>query len=236
MSARRTLCIGLVGVTLVAVACGNDDTSTPSTTVPSSSTTSTSVASTTSDVTTSTAASSTTTTAASTTTSTTVPPAAQLTISENGLGTAVFGADPDAVVAYVTSILGNRTTDTGWVDPFSFGACPGTEVRIVTWHDLSLFFSDESNVTAGRRHFFSYIYGPAFGAVIDPLGPATDAGIRIGSTVAELKGTYPTAVVNPADELGGPSFFIRDGLFGYLTGTSPADTITEFVGGIGCGE
>jgi hypothetical protein len=140
------------------------------------------------------------------------------------------------VVGYVRSILGASTTDSGWVDPSTFGACPGTEVRIVTWNDLSLYFSDQSIVAQGFRHFMSYTYGPPFAAQINPLGLATADGIAVGSTVGALKATYPSVVLNPGDELSGPTFFITEGLFGYLTGTSDADVVTEFVGGFGCGE
>ena len=58
-----------------------------------------------------------------------VAPGAELVLRANGLGDAVFGADPDGVIAYVTSIIGPSTVDTGWVDPLSVGACPGTEFR-----------------------------------------------------------------------------------------------------------
>lgn len=157
-------------------------------------------------------------------------------MSENGLGTAVFGADADGVVTYVQSIIGRSSTDSGWVDPSTFGACPGTEVRIVTWHDLSLFFSDDSAAATGRRHFMSYIYGPAFASEINPLGLRTDAGIGAGSTVGALRGTYPAAVINESDDISGPTFFIVDGLFGFLSGVADTDVVTEFVGGFGCGE
>ncbi len=116
------------------------------------------------------------------------------------------------------------------------GACPGTEFRQVFWGDLVLQFSDESGVTSGRRHFFSYVYGPSFGAAIAPAGLKTDAGIGIGSTVAELMGTYPTAVVNPGDDFGGPNFFINEGLVGFLSGVEPTATVTSVLGGHGCGE
>ena len=116
----------------------------------------------------------------------------------NGLGDAAFGAEPEGVVAYVSAIIGNPTVDTGWVDPLSVGACPGTEFRQVFWGDLVLQFSDVSNVTNGRRHFFSYVYGPAFvQGNITPAGLKTEAGIGVGSTVQELQGTYPTVVINP---------------------------------------
>ncbi|MGZ4701947.1 MAG: hypothetical protein ACXV98_12100, partial [Ilumatobacteraceae bacterium] len=116
------------------------------------------------------------------------------------------------------------------------GACPGTEFRQVFWGDLVLQFSDQSSVTTGRRHFFSYVYGPAFGATIAPAGLKTEAGIGVGSTVAELSGTYPSVVINPGSDLGGPNFLINDGLAGFLTGVNPTDTVTSVLGGQGCGE
>ncbi|MGZ4673737.1 MAG: hypothetical protein ACXV8K_13835 [Ilumatobacteraceae bacterium] len=185
---------------------------------------------------TSTSTTSTTSTSTSTTTTTTVAPGADLVLRANGLGDAVFGAEPEGVVAYVSAIIGAPTVDTGWVDPLSVGACPGTEFRQVFWGDLVLQFSDQSNVTTGRRHFFSYVYGPAFGATIAPAGLKTEAGIGVGSTVADLSGTYPSVVINPGSDLGGPNFLINDGLAGFLTGVSPTDTVTSVLGGQGCGE
>ncbi len=154
----------------------------------------------------------------------------------NALGDAAFGAEPEGVVAYVSAIIGAPTVDTGWVDPLSVGACPGTEFRQVFWGDLVLQFSDQSSVTSGRRHFFSYVYGPAFGAAIAPAGLKTEAGIGVGSTVAELSATYPDAVISPGSDLGGPNFQLPDGLAGFLTGVTPTDTVTSVLGGQGCGE
>jgi len=137
----------------------------------------------------------------------------------------------------VSSIIGPLTVDTNWVDPLSVGSCPGTEVRQVSWSDLTLLFSDVSNFASGRRHFFSYVYGPSFGATIAPAGLKTDAGIGVGSTVAELTATYPSAVVDDSDPIGGPHFSISDGgLAGFLTGINPTDTVTSVLGGQGCGE
>jgi hypothetical protein len=185
---------------------------------------------------TSTSTSTTSTTSSTSTTSTTVAPGAELILRPNGLGDAAFGAEPEGVIAYVSSIIGASTVDTGWVDPLSVGACPGTELRQVFWGDLTLQFSDASAVTSGRRHFFSYVYGPTFGSQIAPAGLKTEAGIGVGSTVAELTGTYPTVVINPGDDFGGPNFFINEGLAGFLTGVNPTDTVTSVLGGQGCGE
>ena len=163
-------------------------------------------------------------------------PGAELVLRSNGLGDAAFGVDPDGAVAYVSGIIGAPTVDTGWVDPLSVGACRGTEFRQVYWGDLLLQFSDASNITTGRRHFFSYVYGPSFGPKITPAGLKTDAGIGVGSTVAELQGTYPGVVINPGDEIGGPNFFVNGGLAGFLTGVNPTDTVISVLGGQGCGE
>lgn len=173
----------------------------------------------------------------STTTTSTIPAVRGLDLAFDGLGGESFGAESTGVIAYVQSILGPPTHDTGWIDPIATGlACPGTEIRHVTWGDLALFFTDESSVASGLRHFAAYTYGPATGPFVDPFGLSVAGGISVGDTVDELKAVYPEALVNDGDELGGASFHIVDGLIGFLTGTSGSDTITTFVGGFGCGE
>ncbi len=198
------------------------------TTIPATTTTvaptTTSVASTTS----------TTSTTAPAITTTTIAKVKGLPLSAAGLGDALFDADADGVVDYVNSILGIPTTDSGWVDATANGiGCSGTEIRFVDWNDLSLFFTDD--VTA-VRHFAAYTYGPAFAATITPYGLATDAGVGVGSTVAELRASYPAVNILPEDEFSGPSFEIETGLRGVLTGTADTDVVLSFVGGFGCGE
>lgn len=167
-------------------------------------------------------------------TTTTIAKVRGLQLSSAGLGNALFDADADGVVDYVNSILGIPTTDSGWLDAAANGiGCPGAEIRFVDWNDLSLFFTDD--ITA-IRHFAAYTYGPAFAVNISPFGLATDAGIAVGSTVAELRAAYPAAIVLPEDEFSGPSFEIEAGLRGVLTGIADTDVILSFVGGVGCGE
>ncbi len=243
---KTTRLLPLLLLTATVVGCSDDNPSTTdsgstSSVLVADTTTTAPLATTTTTIPVTTAAptsttSSTTTTTSSTTTSTTVAPGAELVLRPNGLGDAAFGADPDGVIAYVSSIIGKPTVDTDWVDPLSVGACSGTELRQVSWADLVLQFTDQSAVTSGRRHFFTYQYGPTFGPQIAPAGLKTDAGIGVGSTVAELTGTYPTVVINPGDDFGGPNFFINDGLAGFLTGVNPTDTVTSVLGGQGCGE
>jgi hypothetical protein len=156
---------------------------------------------------------------------------------ETGIGDATFGAAPEEVIDYVSSIAGPPTSDSGWADPFSaFGVCPGSEVRGVTWGDLLVLFSDESSVLSGRRHFFSYSYGPPFADTPRPVGMRTPEGITVGSTVAELRGAHPEVVVTPADDIFATSFHVSDNLNGFLTGETDADLVSSIVGGVGCGE
>jgi hypothetical protein len=238
----------LFGALALLAACTTDNRSSPTTTLPTTTlpttTTSTTVAPTTVRPTTAppttvapttaapTTVAATTTTAAPTTT--TIPAGRALVLGENGIGSAQFGADPDAVVDYVSSIIGRPTTDSGWADPSAFGACPGTVVRAVSWRDLTLYFGDQSE--GGRRRFFGDTYGPPFSTSIDPAGVATDAGLTIGSTVGALRTAYPTAGIEPATDTAPANFTIVEGLSGYLTGTADTDLISQFVGGLVCGQ
>jgi len=222
-------------MTAIFVAGCSDESSSAGTSTTAITTTTTVPATTTTVAPTTTSTTSTTsTTVLAITTTTTIAKVKGLPLSVSGLGDALFDADADGVVDYVNSILGIPTTDSGWIDATASGVgCSGTMVRFVDWNDLSLFFTDD--VTA-VRHFAAYTYGPAFAAVIVPYGLATDAGIGVGSTVAELRAAYPAVNVVPEDEFSGPSFEIETGLRGGLTGTADTDVILSFVGGFGCGE
>ena len=227
------IAVGLQGALLAS--CSNSRISGGNTS--SSVATTTSVTQPTTTQPTSTTSTSTTVDTSLTTTTSTIPAVLGLDLSADGLGGESFGAESNGVIAYVESILGSPTHDTGWIDPAAAGlACPGTEVRHVTWGDLALFFTDESSVTSGLRHFAAYTNGPAAGPFVNPFCLSVAGGISVGDTVDELMAVYPDALVNDGDELGGPSFHIVDGLVGFLTGITGSDTITTFVGGFGCGE
>ena len=234
MTTRRVLAAA-TGLLLLA-ACSNE-TSNPGTTVPETTTTE-AVTTTTVPATTSTAAPTTTsTTVAPTTTTTTIPAVEGLELSGDGLGDALFGADAQGAIDYIVSVLGPPSNDTGWIDPISIGAlCPGTEVRFVDWNDLYVFFSNETGYASSARHFGGFVYGPAFGPTLNPFGLATEGGIAVGDTVAQLRAVYPSVVVNADDELSGPSFVLDDGLFGFLSGVADTDVVIAFQGGAGCGE
>lgn len=238
---RRVLALLTVGALAVTASACSDEQSSADSVSSTSSTSSLPASTTTSTVPGSSTSSSTSTSTSSTstsTTSTTIPAVQGLELSSKGLGDALFGADADGVVDYVSSILGAPTNDSGWTDPLTIGApCPGTAIRFVDWNDLSLFFSDNSPAATGLRHFAAYTYGPAFAANINPYGLATDLGLTVGDSVATLIERYPSAVVSAGDEISGPAFYIEDGLVGFLTDADPSSgVIMSFVGGYGCGE
>ncbi|MEL6891486.1 MAG: hypothetical protein AAFP84_07820, partial [Actinomycetota bacterium] len=174
-----------------------------------------------------------TTTAAETTT--TVPaPASPFSIQTDGIGAAAFGAAPQGVVDFVTSVLGPPTSDTGWIDPFEIGPCNGSELRQVQWDTLLLEFGDSSEITQGRQHFYGYYYGDAVTGAAEPAGLATSQGLGLGSSVAALIEAHPDVELFSGDEFLGPNFKINDALRGTVTGLADTDVITSFVGGLPC--
>lgn len=180
----------------------------------------------------------TTTTSASTTTTTEPLSVQELQLRGDGLGSARFGAEPDGVIDYVTSILGGNTGDTGWVDPLTFAVCDGTVARRVDWGVLSLLFSDLSIVADGRRHFMGYEYGRVGEIGDEPVGLRTPGGVTLGSRVVDLLAEFPEASVNPGEDGIDipPNFYVSDNFYGLVTGTEPDDFVTVIFGGYGCGE
>lgn len=250
---RAAAFIVLTSVVVVACTAGDDDASTSTVPVPTFDTSTTSAPSTT---TTSTAATSTTPTTTpeaetsapttvATTVATTMPPTTttepiavqELLLRGDGIGSARFGAAPEGVIDYVTSILGGNTGDTGWVDPLTFAVCDGTVARRVDWGVLSLLFSDLSDVADGRRHFMGYEYGRVGQVGDEPVGLRTAGGTRLGSRVVDLLADFPDAAVNPgeADIDIPPNFYVSNNFYGLLTGVDPEDVVTVIFGGYGCG-
>jgi hypothetical protein len=177
---------------------------------------------------------------------TTLPPATttepleirELLLRGDGLGSAKFGAAPDGVIEYISSILGQSTADTLWVGPFTFGLCDGTVARKVEWGVLTLLFSDLSTFASDRRHFMGYEYGLE-GQIGDlPVGLRTDGGTTIGSRIVDLTADFPEASVNPAetDPDVSANFYVNDNFRGLVTGTNGDDIVLAINGGYGCGE
>jgi hypothetical protein len=162
----------------------------------------------------------------------------ELILSGEGVGSALFGAEPDGVIDYVSSILGSDTADTGWVAPDSFAVCEGTTARRVDWGTLSLLFTDQSDYAAGRRHFMGYEYGRVGGIGDEPVGLRTPGGLTLGSRVIDLLAEFPDAKVNVGDEAVGipDNFYVSKYFYGLLTGTTADDYVTVLFGGYGCGE
>lgn len=182
------------------------------------------------------------TTAAPTTTTTTTTIAEsiavqELLLSEEGLGSSRFGADPDGVITYVSSILGSVTGDTGWVDPFTFADCSfANESRRVDWGVLSLIFTDASPYANGRQHFIGWEYGLVGSLGDEPQGLRTAEGITLGTRVVDLLAQYPEMfIVEGEEDLAIPAaYYLNDDFNGLLTGTADDDIITVMTGGVGC--
>lgn len=234
---RRFLALAVV-VGLVIASCGGSGGDTASTTeftlVPPSSSTSTTTTTTTTTTTIPATTSTTSTTVAPSTTEPD-PATTELLLSGDGIGTAGFGADPDGVVEYMKSYLGEPSNDTGWIDPLTIGVCPGDDLRQVSWGVLTLLFGDVSEVVQGRRHFFGYGYGDAGEIGGAPVGLQTTRGVTIGSRVIDVRAAYPAASINPEDDFSPPFFIVNDSLRGFLTGVTDDATVTAVLGGGECG-
>lgn len=172
-------------------------------------------------------------------TTTTEPIAIQeLLLRGDGIGSAVFGAEPEGVIDYVTSLLGGNTADTGWVDNFAFAACDGTTARRVDWGSLSLLFGDLSDVANGRLHFLGWEYGRIGDIGDEPVGLRTPGGTSLATRVVDLLAEFPDASVNPGevDLNSPPNFYVSNNFRGLLTGVTNDDVVTVMFGGYGCGE
>jgi hypothetical protein len=227
---------------LIVTACGGSDESTSETTteftlLPTTTPPATTSTTSTTSTTTSTTSTTTSTTSTIVQASTTVvdPAVLALVLSGDGIGTAGFGAEPDGVIAYLNSYLGEPTNDTGWVDPLTIGICSGTELRRVSWGVLTLLFGDVSSVVQGRRHFFGYTYGDQAEIGAAPAGLMTSRGVMIGSRVVDVTAAYPAAQILPEDDFTPPFFIVNDSLRGFLTGVDDTATVTAIIGGDDCG-
>ena len=234
---RRMLVAGAVIGALVLAACGGDDGSgTSLAPLPTTATTTSVAPSTLAPLpTTLVPDASTTTTAAVAETTTSVSPAEQLILRGDGLGDLMLGVNGAAAIDYITTLIGNPTDDSGEVAPEGdYVKCDGTRVRVVSWGDLTVFTGDESPYGSGRMHFFGWQYGPVKGALPEPMGPATDGDITLGSTVNELLRVYPSADIF-ADQYLGVGADLEQGLTAMLTDDTSNGVIVALYGGATCG-
>jgi predicted small lipoprotein YifL len=255
---RRAIWAPVLMVVVALAACGDDgvvlltdEAATTASSQPADTTTTTQPAEATStttgppdSTTTSTVAPPTTTLAPSSTTTTTTtttlpPPPGPLLFLPDGLSIVSFGASPPEAIGAVEAYLGiGPTEDTGWIGPYEFAVCPGTEFRMVSFRGLGLMFTDAGYFAPeGSRQFFAYVY---YG---DPPGisPGPPLSVDIGTTVDQIQALYPVVELYGDDPLFGPVFRVPgagtwDQLWGQTTGTAPADTVVFLQGGVGCGE
>ena len=190
-----------------------------------------------------TAAPTTTTTVATTTT---IDPAYYvLELRDDGLGFADFGDDDDAVVAYVTDVLGSPANDTGWVNSFDFGVCPSPTARQVRWEtpgrfELLFYTGGTDFAPDGTEHFGNYWY---FGPDVSTFAVFTPEGVTVGNSVLDFQNAYGTAFVVQESFIPGLYFWHvdpvpsnNDYLGGFADGGAPGSVITSVGGGAACGE
>jgi hypothetical protein len=167
----------------------------------------------------------------------TTAPLSGLILSDRGLGQATFGDDPEDVVAYVASLLGAPTADTGWLTDGQLALCRGDQYRSVEWGVIRLWLVDVSPFVEGRRHFAGWEYGLEGRLGEEPQGLITVDGVGLGTRVDELRAAFPDVEVYEGEEgLFPPSFYVNEEFDGFLTGETDADIVTVIFGGHRCGE
>lgn len=124
------------------------------------------------------------------------------TLSWTGLGDADFGADASTAFDYFSRTFGSPTFDTGWeatgYDPTSQDdQCTSPFMRVVLWSNLTVVFAEfdpKTQLISTRRTFVQYSYNSGEPGDVE-LGLATDRGLRLGSTSAEVQALYPSATI-----------------------------------------
>jgi hypothetical protein len=176
------------------------------------------------------------------TTGATATAAGDRVLAPGGLrGIAAFGEPQDRVVARLRDRFGAPDEDRTWnqSDIQYFGACPTNRNRFFRWGRLYALFTDGATRyrPAGRWHFFAW-YAEGHQAA-GSLDPATAAGIRVGSTVAQLRAAYGSAVrtFGPPQTPPSDGFVVGGGdLNGALSNTSSSGRIIQLSAGQICGE
>ena len=150
--------------------------------------------------------------AAPPTASPTPAPAAALVLGGDDLGVTRVGAPDDDAVAAVSRVLGPPVAD-----PAPATSCVGAGEREVEWRGFRLAVTD----------------GRVSGWLSSDRRLRTPSGLRLGSTVADLRRVLGDAVqVHEANPDSGPGFTV-DGvaLGGGLTGTGTDGAVTAFWSG-----
>ena len=149
---------------------------------------------------------------------TTAPAVTALVLRNDGVGPVTFGATKSATVSTLDDVLG-PVEESG-------AGCEliGPNVTTVRWKELRLQFVGDS--------FDSYNVRPPDDAA-PVLGLKTEAGIGLGSTVAELQAAYGSRLEIPGlpPEFGGKDFAISFAgpdrtILGSLSDTTATGTVT----------
>lgn len=167
----------------------------------------------------------------------------RVVLTDRGLADiATFGDPMDRVLSSLRERLGppdeeviNENNPEGNI----FGICPGGSNRYVRWGRLWVLFTGQSRYGQGRWHLFAYyVKGEQVSGRPDP---ATQLGIHVGSTVAELRAAYGHQVrIFPIEVPPSDGFRIGPGngpaIDGLLSSTTADGRVTQLHGGQGCGE
>ncbi len=154
----------------------------------------------------------------STTTPTTAPSAVAVVLRADGLAVVDFGDTKAATLAALSAAFGP-------VDETGTGCeLAGPDVTTARWDELRVQFVGTT--------FDSYNVRPPNG-VAPVLGLKTDAGIGVGSTVAQLEAAYGLQLTIPGlpPEFGGDNFRVTFGgtgpeLLGSVSDTTAAGLVT----------
>jgi hypothetical protein len=166
------------------------------------------------------------TTASTTTSTTTAPSRPQLVLQGDGFQGRKFGDPAEEVIAALTRLFGSPTEDRSDAarGQSPFGWCPGTTARTVSWGSVSALFTDER----GPSRFSGWF--------VDGGEARTPAGIRVGSTVSDVRAAYPQATLET--EPLGNRFLLDTGdrfVVGGLSGVADTDRV-EYLTNHPCGE
>jgi hypothetical protein len=192
---------------------------------------------------------------------TTVPPttaaaATRVELRPDGLGVAGFGTGERDAMERLERRLGRPDERGAWKGATPFGTCPGP-VRAVRWGRLYVLFTSGPTRYAARGwHLFTYQVDSIQRTKVDPAysgpnppdppplrgdSPRTEAGVGVGSTLADLRRAYGRRLHVSYGEPGMEYRYRVDlgtagELSGVLTGGTPAATVFSLSAGAGCGE
>lgn len=178
------------------------------------------------------------------------PVALTARLTGDGIDTAqrvvLFGDAFEVAEPVLRAALGEPTLDTGEQEAFGrYGTCPGSRLRALEYGDGALYVLFGDAIGPGMTMYQWTLTErgrpgdvPRASALV---GDVATFEFGVGDPLAELRaGVQGSALeVREGDEMLPASFTLTDqssGVFGALTGTAPAATITGVQAGEPCGE